>query len=883
MGKQNRKKNISVGLLAHVDAGKTTLSEQILYKTGAIQRAGRVDHKDTFLDTHSLEKERGITIFSKQAIFSVGKYQYTLVDTPGHVDFSSEMERTLQILDYAVLLINGSDGVQSHTKTVWKLLQRYRVPVFLFVNKMDQPQNEKDSLLKAIKEKLSDDCICFMTEDESYYEEIAVREEGLLNKYLEGEHPNTDEIRELIGKRKIFPCYFGSALKGDGLEEFLRGIGCFMEAKEYPEEFSARIYKIGRDTSGQRLTYMKITGGSLKVKQILSGVCENSGEEWSDKADQLRFYSGNQYEMKDKAEAGDLVAVLGLEKTYAGQGLGAEEKGKNNLLQPVLSYSILLPEEVNFYQAYEKLKLLEEEEPGLQIRSLEERKEILCKVMGEIQIQVLKEIVKQRFGMDIDFGSGQIVYKETLEEAVEGVGHFEPLRHYAEAHILLEPLPRGAGIQIETACSEDILDRNWQRLIMTHLAEREHKGVLTGAGLTDVKLTLLTGKAHNKHTEGGDFRQATYRAVRHGLRRGKSILLEPVYEFSLEVPNHCVGRAMSDLQRMSADFELSQQEESALLTGTCPVITMQEYQKEVLSYTKGLGRLECLMKGYEACHNAEQVIEESSYDPDMDQENPCGSIFCSHGAGVYVSWEEVEEQMHLPYVYGKKEDQDEILKSVRQPKERSYAIGTEEIDRILERTSFANRKKEGTYIQEGWNKKRRPESIEPVTKLYQGQKKREPYLLVDGYNIIFAWQELKELAKVSLDGARGKLQDILCDYQAMKGCHVMVVFDAYRLEGHAVEVLDYHNIKVVYTKEAQTADQYIEKFTAKHSKEYDITVATSDGLEQVIIRGQGCHLLSATDLWDEIQRKKEGFQELHMKESRGEKVYLKEFLPKINQ
>ena len=882
MDKQCMKKNISVGLLAHVDAGKTTLSEQLLYQTGSIGKAGRVDHKDTFLDTHSLEKERGITIFSKQAIFSVGKYQITLVDTPGHVDFSAEMERVLQILDYAILVINGSDGVQSHTKTVWRLLKKYEIPIFLFINKMDQPGNESGALLEELKEKLSEDCICFTAMDESFYEEIALREEELLNRYLEGSMPQEEEISELIMNRKIFPCYFGSALKGDGIKEFLQGIHFFMKAREYGEEFAARVYKIGRDPSGQRLTYLKVTGGKLKVKQVIRGVCERTGEDWEEKADQLRAYTGASYEAKNQAGAGELIAVLGLEKTFAGQGLGKEEGKREHQLQPVLCYSILLPEDVNFHQAYEKLKLLEEEEPGLQIQSLEERKEILCKVMGEIQIQVLQEIVKQRFGMDITFGSGQIVYKETIEEAIEGVGHFEPLRHYAEVHILLEPLPRGAGIRIESSCSEDLLDRNWQRLIMTHLSEIEHRGVLTGAGLTDVKLTLVTGKSHNKHTEGGDFRQATYRAVRHGLRRAKNILLEPVYEFTLEVPMNAVGRAMSDLQRMCAEFTMEQREEASVLTGICPVVTMQEYQKEVLSYTKGLGRLECLMKGYQPCHNADEVIELKQYDPDQDIQNPCGSIFCSHGAGVYVSWEEVEAQMHLPYVFEKEEQNEELSQKVGERREISKVIGTDEIDAILERTSFANRKKDGTYLREGWNKKKKDQSISSVTRVYQGQKKKEPYVLVDGYNIIFAWQELKELAQVNLDGARGRLQDILCDYQAMKGCSLMVVFDAYRLEGHPVEVIDYHNIKVVYTKEAQTADQYIEKFAARYAKEYEITVATSDGLEQIIIRGQGCHLLSAKDFLEEIKRKKEIFQELHMKESLGEKIYIKDIIPKID-
>lgn len=879
-----------VGILAHVDAGKTTLSEQILYKCGAIGKVGRVDHQNTFLDNHSLEKERGITIFSKQALFSLPDFEVTLLDTPGHVDFSTEMERTLQVLDYAILVINGADGVQSHTRTLWKLLSRYKVPVFLFVNKMDQNGIEKEPLLQELKNKLSSDCVDFNQSHskDDFLEEIAVRDEVLMESFLEGEMPKTEDIKDLIEKRQIFPCFFGSALKDFGVDELLEQINLFMKEKEYPEEFAARVFKIGRDHQNGRLTYMKITGGTLKVKQMLDGMEWGKEEPWSEKADQIRFYSGNSYEMKDTAVAGQICAVTGLGKTYAGEALGTETDDVEAFLEPVLTYRMELPENVNVHQAYEKLQILAQEDPSLHMEWKEKLGEIHMKVMGDIQLEVLKQVIKERFLMDVEFGSGHIVYKETIENTVEGVGHFEPLRHYAEAHILLEPLPRGSGLQFDTVCSEDVLDKNWQRLIMTHLMEKQHIGVLTGSVITDMKMTILTGKAHAKHTEGGDFRQATYRAIRQGLRKAKSVLLEPVYEFVLEVPTGMVGRAMSDVQKMYGDIAISEEQnplnpDMTVLTGTCPVITMQEYQREVLAYTKGCGRLECQMKGYEPCHNTEEVVALIGYDPDRDLENPSGSVFCSHGAGVTVDWSEVEEHMHLELVYREEDtswkDEVQEVKAIR--REASNFIGTEEIDAILNRTYGANRKGSDYIASDGWNRTRgKTGRVEAVTKVYKGTPKKESYLLVDGYNIIYAWKELKELAAVSLDGARGKLQDILCDYQAMKGCQLMVVFDAYRLQGHPVEVADYHNIRVVFTKEAETADQYIEKFAVRHAKDYSITVATSDGLEQVIIRGQGCALLSAKDLEEEIKRSKVSFKEQHMEQGLKDRNLLGEYLPK---
>lgn len=877
-----------VGILAHVDAGKTTLSEQILYKCGAIGKVGRVDHQDTFLDTHSLERERGITIFSKQALVSLPDFEVTLLDTPGHVDFSTEMERTLQVLDYAILVINGADGVQSHTRTLWKLLSRYQVPVFLFVNKMDQSGVEKEALLQELKNKLSSDCVDFQQkhDTEEFLEEIAVRDETLMEAFLEGEEPGREDVQELILQRKIFPCFFGSALKDFGVEDLLEQMNLFMKKKEYGEEFAARVFKIGRDHQNNRLTYMKITGGSLKVKQILEGLEWKKEEVWREKADQIRLYSGTSYEMREEVQSGGVCAITGLSKTYAGEALGAETEDTVAFLEPVLTYRMELEENVNLHQAYEKLQILAQEDPTLHMEWKEKLGEIHVKVMGDIQIEVLKKLIKDRFSMEVEFGSGHIVYKETIENVVEGVGHFEPLRHYAEVHLLLEPLPAGSGLQFDTTCSEDVLDKNWQRLIMTHLMEKQHVGVLTGSVITDMKMTILTGKAHAKHTEGGDFRQATYRAIRQGLRKSKSVLLEPVYEFILEVPSNMVGRAMSDVQKMHGEIRISENQnpgssDMTILEGTCPVITMQEYPREVLAYTKGCGRLECQMKGYEPCHNPEEVMVQIGYDPDRDLENPCDSVFCSHGAGVTIDWSEVEEHMHLEMVYREedaswKEEMQEV-KAIR--REVSRSIGCDEIDAILNRTYGANKKGNDYIAPQGWNRGRTKNNAEPVTKVYKGTPKKEAYLLVDGYNIIYAWKELKELAAISLDSARGKLQDILCDYQAMKGCQLMVVFDAYRLQGHPVEVIDYHNIRVVFTKEAETADQYIEKFAVRHAKEYSITVATSDGLEQVIIRGQGCALLSAKDLQEEIERSKASFKEQYMGQEVRDRILLEEYMP----
>ncbi len=868
-----------LGILAHVDAGKTTLSEAILYNSGKIRRLGRVDNQDAFLDTYELEKKRGITIFSKQAIVNWAGREITLLDTPGHVDFSAEMERTLQVLDGAILVISASDGVQGHTRTLWRLLKWYQIPVFLFINKMDQPDTDRESILAELTNQLDNGCIDFGDAGtDSFYENLAVCEEGLLNLFLEKGSIEKKEIIRAIQARKVFPCFFGSALKNEGVEALLQGIAEYGPVPSYGPDFGAKVYKITRDSQGNRLTHMKITGGSLKAKALIKG---GKVEAWEEKINQIRIYSGEKFEAVSEALAGSVCAVTGLMQTFPGEGLGREENAGLPFLEPVLSYCILLPEGCEAAVMLPKIRQLEEEDPMLQIFFNEQHKEIHAKVMGEVQIEVLQSLIKERFGVEVTFGSGRIIYKETIGNTVEGVGHFEPLRHYAEVHLLLQPGAPGSGLKFMTTCSEDELARNWQRLILTHLEEREHSGVLMKAAITDMEITLVAGRAHLKHTEGGDFRQATYRALRQGLMEATSVLLEPVYEFRLEVPKEAIGRAMTDMDKKHASFSLEQRDDgSALLTGTAPVVLLQDYQKEVVSYTRGCGRLFCTLKGYAPCHNAREVIEAAGYDAQGDLENPSSSVFCAHGAGFVVPWYQVKEYMHLPPFINRKEGKMDAANEMTNGVDLEKWIGTEEIDAIIGRASHANSKENAARKREGWKKEKRTiyqtatAVSSPTTRVYQGQKKKEAYLLVDGYNIIHAWEELKELAAQNLDGARGKLLDILCNYQGMKKCELIVVFDAYRVQGHPTEIVDYHNIHVIFTKEAETADQYIEKFAHENAGKYDVTVATSDGLEQIIIRGQGCKLLSARDLQEDIRFMENRLREEYLEKQKSEKRYL---------
>ena len=839
------KRVLNVGLLAHVDAGKTTLSESILYQSGAIRNLGRVDHQDAFLDTDEMERERGITIFSKQAVLTWKDTEITLLDTPGHVDFSAEMERVLQVLDCAVLVISGADGVQGHTETLWKLLTRYGIPVFLFVNKMDQEGTDCGKLLAELKSRFSEGCIDFGRVETGAEEVIEEMEE-----YLEKGSVAAASIRRLVAERKIFPCYFGSALHLQGVEELMNGICTYQMQKEYPAVFGAKVYKIARDGQGNRLTYLKVTGGTLKVKDVIG---ENG-----DKVNQIRVYSGEKYELLSEADAGKVCAVTGLAETYPGQGLGAEKDSELPILEPVLTYRIILPDDCNVHTMLRDLKLLEEEEPELHVVWIEKSQEIHVQLMGDVQIEILQRIIKERFGVLVEFGEGSIVYKETIAAPVEGVGHFEPLRHYAEVHLRLEPGERGSGIQFDSECSEDVLDRNWQRLVLTHLEEKEHKGVLTGSVITDMKITLTSGKAHLKHTEGGDFRQATYRAVRQGLKKAESVLLEPYYEFRIELPSENVGRAMTDIQNRFGKFEAPETlGEMTVLTGIAPVSTLSGYQKDVIAYTGGRGRISLTLKGYDLCHNQEEVVAARGYDSELDLANPTGSVFCAHGAGFVVDWDEVEEYMHMERTLD--QTGEEGLAEVTLPKRRhsSIELTQEELDAIYVRTPDPVKQNHGQVTVCAKEKDREPGSAytDPKWERRRREKEgRQEYLLVDGYNIIFSWEELRELSEKDIGAARGKLADILSNYQGYRKCTLILVYDAYKVEGNPGEVMKYHNIYIVYTKEAETADQYIEKTVRRIAKDAAVTVATSDGLEQVIILGQGANRMSAPGLKEEIER-----------------------------
>jgi small GTP-binding protein len=864
-------RKLVIGILAHVDAGKTTLSESLLYLSGKIRKLGRVDNKDAYLDNYELERARGITIFSKQAVFEVDDTQFTLLDTPGHVDFSTEMERTLQVLDYAILVISGVDGVQGHTKTLWRLLSIYQIPVFIFINKMDQNGTDKGNIISELKKQLSEGCIEFgQGEAENFKDQLAMCDEILMEAYLETGHIQIPQITEAIRGRKVFPCFFGSALKLEGIEAFIQGIVKYADIPSYGSEFGAKVFKIGRDEQGNRLTYMKVTGGRLKVKDAF-----NNGV-WEEKVNQIRIYSGQKFEAVNEIEAGSVCAVTGLSQTKPGEGFGREEASNIPVLEPVLTYQILLPEGCDPRVMVPKLRLIEEEDPELHIVWDEQLKEIQVQIMGEVQTEVLQSLIQSRFGIEVSFDSGKIVYKETIANVVEGVGHFEPLRHYAEVHLLMEPGERGSGLQFEVECSEDLLGKSWQRLILSHLEEKLHKGVLIGSAITDMKITLVSGRAHNKHTQGGDFREATYRAVRQGLKEAESILLEPYYSFHLELPEKMVGRAMTDIEKMQGTCEVSHiEDEIAVLTGIAPVATMRNYQKDVMAYTKGQGRLFCSLKGYEPCHNTEEIIAMVGYDSERDIANPTESVFCANGSGFLVNWDEVKDYMHVESCFQKKDDLLEAATGNYASYTEEKWIDSEEVDKILNQTYYANQGKKTV-----WQKQRTASESYYKSTDYRNEPRdsKEEYLLVDGYNIIHTWPELKELADGNMEGARIKLLDSLSNYQGIQKCSIIVVFDAYRVQGHLEEVIDYYNIHVVYTKEAQTADQYIERFAHDNQKKYNITVATSDGLQQIITRGAGCYLLSARELKEEIERANERVIQEFQKNQTLDFNYLKDAL-----
>lgn len=880
-GKNMAKKpsdHICIGLLAHVDAGKTTLSESMLYLSGRIRQQGRVDHGNAYLDTYELERARGITIFSKQAELVFGELEVTLLDTPGHVDFSAEMERTLRVLDYAILVINGADGVQGHTETLWKLLKQYRIPAFLFINKMDQNGTDAEKLLEELRVKLSGSCIRFgeAEDSEEFLENVAMAEEQVLETYLEHGTIERGEISRLIWERKVFPCYFGSALKNIGVKEFLAGLECYAKERSYPEEFGAKVYKIARDPQGNRLTYLKVTGGVLKVRDLIRY------QDVEEKVSQIRIYSGEKYDAVQEVRAGRVCAVTGLTKTYPGEGLGAEPPSEGPVLTPVLNYQLILPEGCDTHGMLLKLRQLEEEDPELHIVWNEELGEIHAQLMGEVQTEILQSMIRERFQTEVTFGPGNIVYKETIKRPAEGVGHFEPLRHYAEVHLLLEPGESGSGLVFAADCSEDVLDRNWQRLILTHLAEKEHRGVLTGSAITDMKITLVAGRAHLKHTEGGDFRQATYRAVRQGLKSTESVLLEPYYEFRMEIPAEFVGRALTDIQRMAGEFQTPDTEgDFAVITGSAPVSEMRDYQLEVTSYTKGRGRLFCTLKGYAPCHNAEEVIEQIGYDSEGDLDNPTGSVFCAHGAGFHVSWDQVPDHMHLEYVWTPEAEKE---KSAIEAKKGQGSVQSGRVSSSFSRSVEEDKELEEIFLRTyGKIERKRPIAERRVESPEERQKRMrkdqmEEYLLVDGYNVIFAWEDLKELAKVNIEGARNKLMDVLCNYQGFKKCNLILVFDAYKVQGQELGVQKYHNIYVVYTKEAETADQYIEKVVHEIGRKYHVTVATSDNVEQVVTLGQGGKLLSARELRTEVEEVQRQIREEYLNRPQKGKNYLFDYL-----
>ena len=844
---ESTRKQIVLGILAHVDSGKTTLSEAMLYRAGVTRRLGRVDHKDAFLDTDALEKACGITIFSKQALLTAGDTDITLLDTPGHVDFSTETERTLQVLDYAVLVVSGTDGVQSHTETLWRLLRRYHVPTFVFVNKMDLPGMERQELLAQLNRRLGEGFVDFGAEQADRDEALALCDENLMDRMLDAGQLQDADLIPAIARRHAFPCWFGAALKLEGVDALLDGLDRYTRPAPALEAFGAKVFKVSQDEQGARLTWLRVTGGELKVKAQLTG--EADGEPWAEKANQLRLYSGAKYTLTEAIGPGQVCAVTGLTKARPGEGLGAERDSDLPVLEPVLSYQVLLPEGADMHAALGKLHRLEEEEPQLHVVWNETLGEIHVQLMGEIQLEVLRSLLAERFGLEVEFGPGGILYKETITEPMEGVGHYEPLRHYAEVHLKLEPLPRGSGMQFAADCREEVLDKNWQRLVLTHLEEKQHLGVLTGSPLTDVKITLIAGRAHLKHTEGGDFRQATYRAVRQGLMLAKSQLLEPWYAFRLEVPAENIGRAMSDIQRMEGSFDPPESgEETAVLTGFAPVSTMRSYPMEVVSYTRGRGHLSLTLDGYRPCHNAQEVIAAIGYEPEHDLDNPADSVFCAHGAGFVVPWDQVRSHMHVDSGWGKstRPEQEAAVPQRRAMAYRATLEEDAELLKIFERT-YGPIKRDPLAAFRPVQKRERPDFAAEQWEI------APEYLLVDGYNIIFAWDELNALSKESLDAARHKLMDILCNYQGFQKCVLILVFDAYRVPGSPGSIEQYHNIHVVYTKEAETADMFIERVTHEIGRNRRVRVATSDGMEQIIILGHGALRVSARMFHEEVQ------------------------------
>lgn len=894
-------KNIVAGILAHVDSGKTTLSEAMLYQAGQIRKLGRVDHQDTYLDTDSQEKDRGITIFSKQAELAYADMHIALLDTPGHVDFGTEMERTLQVLDYVVLVINGMDGVQSHTETLWKLLERYGIPVFIFVNKMDMTGYDRDYLMDNIRHRLSDGCVDFLCEDSG--EQIAMCDEAMLEHFLETGANDEQDVVNAIAGRKLFPCYFGSALKNEGVSELLDGMNRYVVEPVRGEEFGARVFKIGRDDKGERLTYMKVTGGVLRLKDVLT-LRNSQGEESHEKVNQIRVYSGAKYDMVTQVPAGCVCAVPGLVNTYGRQGIGACLDGELPSLEPVLSYKVMYPTDVDAVTMVSKLRLLEEEDPQLQVQWNETAGEIYIKVMGQVQLEVVAQMVRDRFGIAITYGQGRISYKETIAAPVMGVGHFEPLRHYAEVHLLLEPMENGSGMCFDSICSEDVLDKNWQRLILTHLQEREFRGVLTGSPITDMKISITAGRAHQKHTEGGDFRQATYRAVRQGLMMAESVLLEPVYAFKIEVPQEYAGRVLADIVKMSGTMDGQEiSGETTVITGHAPVYTMREYYSELTAFSRGTGRLQVDIDGYQPCHNTEEVLAERHYDPELDRFNPSSSVFCAHGAGYLVDWYDVYENMHVKEdpgfeisgQLGYTEDGYAMDIPVNRPGKSvsEMSITDEELSEIFARTFGGDykdkdvalngrfRRTTSEYKVNGQYNKSQSRDRQPgngplvgsrpadrgiaTPGAFKRRKSGEDYVIVDGYNVIFAWDTLRELSEHNIDSARGKLMDILSNYQGYMNCHLIVVFDGYKVKDNKGERFPYDDIEVVYTKEGETADAHIEKLTHEIARKHKVTVVTSDGLEQIVTMGQGAIRMSSRDFKAEVERVNEHLRENYLK------------------